>query len=57
MLIFEGFLRLTWQVVATFNEASAASSKKYVVNQGMKNSKSFKNYELIWSHCSIFALY
>ena len=29
-------------MVATFTEASAVTSKKYVVKQGMGNSKSFK---------------
>ena len=45
-------------MVATFSDTSAVISKKYVVKQGMNNSKSFKNYELIWSHSSVvFALY
>ena len=42
-------------MVATFSEMSAATSKKDLVKQGMNNSKSFKNYELNWSHSSIFA--
>ena len=40
----------------TFCETSAASSKQYVVKQGMENSTSFKNYELIWSHYFSFTL-
>ena len=58
MLIFEGFLPLKWKTVAaTFSEMSAVTSEKYVVKQGMNNSKSFKNYELVWSHSSVFALH
>ena len=44
-------------MVANFSETSAFTSKKDVVKQGMNNSKSFKNYELIWSHSSVFALH
>ena len=44
-------------MVATFGETSADISKKDVVKQGMNNSKSFKNYELNWSHSSIFTTY
>ena len=40
-------------MVATFSETSAVTSKKDVVKQGMKNSKSFKNYELYLSHSTI----
>ena len=55
MLIFEFFLPLKWQIVANFSKTSAVTFKKYVVKQGMNNSKSFKNYELIWSHFPVFA--
>ena len=41
-------------MVAAFSETSTVTSEKDVVKQGMKNSKSFKNYELYWSHSSIF---
>ena len=44
-------------MVATFSETSAGTSKKYVVKQGTNNLNSFKNYELIWSHSSVFALH
>ena len=44
-------------MVATFNEMSAVTPENYVVKQGMNNSKSFKNYELIWSHSSAFTLH
>ena len=44
-------------MVASFSETSAASSKKYVVKQGMKNLKSFKNYEWIWEHYFLFTLH
>ena len=43
-------------MVATFSETSAVASKKDVVKQGINNSKSFKNYEMYFSHSSIFAL-
>ena len=43
MLICEGFLPLKWRMVATFSETSAVTSIKYVVKQGMNNSKSFKS--------------
>ena len=43
-------------MVATFGEASAVTSKKDIVKEGMSNSKSFKNYELYLSHSFIFAL-
>ena len=57
MLIFEEFLRLKWQTVATFSETGPASTKKYLIKKGTKNSKSFKNYEFIWSHYFVFALH
>ena len=41
-------------MVAAFSETSTVTSKKEVVKQGMNNSESFKNYELYWSHSSIF---
>ena len=44
-------------MVATFNEMSAVTPQNYVVKQGMNNSKSFKNYELIRLHPSVFALH
>ena len=44
-------------MVAIFSETSAFTSKKYVVKQGMNISKSFKNYELIWSQSSVFLLH
>ena len=37
-------------MMVTFIEASGVTFKKNVVTQGMKNSNSFKNYTLIWSH-------
>ena len=57
MLIFAEFLRLKWQTVATFSETGPASTKKYLIKKGTKNSKSFKNYEFIWSHYFVFALH
>ena len=39
------FLALKWQMVATFSETSAITSKIYVVKQGMDSSKFFRSYE------------
>ena len=44
-------------MVANFSQTGAVTSEKVVVKQGMNNSKSFKNYELIWSHSSVFDLH
>ena len=58
MLIFERlFLPQKWWLVATFSETNTVSSKKYVVKKGMKNSKSFKNFEFIWLHYYAFGLH
>ena len=57
MLIFERFFLPQKWLVATFSETNTVSSKKYVVKKGMKNSKSFKNFEFIWLHYYAFGLH
>ena len=44
-------------MVATFNETSAVTFRKYIVKQGINNSKCFKKFELLWSHSSIFKIW
>ena len=44
-------------MVATSSQMRSVVPKKYVVKQGKNNLNSFKNYELIWSHSTAFALH
>ena len=39
-----------------FNEMRALTSRKYVVEQGMKVLKSSEKRKLLWSHFSVFTL-
>ena len=52
MLIFEAIFTSKM----ANGETTAVTSRKYVAKKGMNNSKSFKKYEVFWSHSSVFAL-
>ena len=56
MLIFEVFLHLKEPLLATFNERSAITSKKYVAEQGINILKVSQKHKLFRSFLSVFAL-
>ena len=55
-LIFEICLPLKKPLVVTFGETRAYTSRKCVVVQGMKVTKSSKKHKLVWLHSPIFVL-
>ena len=56
MLIFEVFLHLKEPLLATFNERSAITFKKYIAEQGINILKVSQKHKLFRSFLSVFAL-
>ena len=42
--------------MATFNEARAATSRKYVAEEGIVMPNWSKTFQTLWLHSSVFAL-
>ena len=55
MIKFRRFLPLKETLVATFSEACALTTRRYVSGPGMSILNSSKKLKLFWSHSSVFA--